>query len=67
MYTITTPSGQKISPKKGSHWSMVDKDFWKMVDDGRIMFGMDGDGAPATKLFLKDVQGGNGSPFNMTA
>lgn len=58
MYTITTPSGKKISPPKGSHWRMVEKDFWKMVDDGRIMFGMDGDGAPATKLFLKDVQGG---------
>lgn len=58
MYTITTPSGKKVSPPKGSHWRMVEKDFWKMVDDGRIMFGMDGDGAPATKLFLKDVQGG---------
>lgn len=58
MYTITTPSGKKITPPKGSHWRMVEKDFWKMVSDGRIMFGMDGDGAPATKLFLKDVQSG---------
>ena len=58
MYTVTTPSGKKITPPKGSHWRMVEKDFWKMVSDGRIMFGMDGDGAPATKLFLKDVQSG---------
>lgn len=58
MYTITTPSGKKVSPPKGSHWRMVEKDFWDMVKDGRILFGMDGDGAPATKLFLNDVQGG---------
>ena len=58
MYTITTPAGKKISPPKGSHWRMVEKDFWEMVKDGRILFGMDGEGAPATKLFLNDVQGG---------
>lgn len=58
MYTITTPSGKKVSPPKGSHWRMLEKDFWNMVEDGRIMFGMDGDGAPATKLFLADVQSG---------
>lgn len=58
MYTITTPSGKKVSPPKGSHWRMLEKDFWNLVKDGRIMFGMDGDGAPATKLFLADVQSG---------
>ncbi len=58
MYTITTPSGKKVSPPKGSHWRMLEKDFWKMVEEGRIMFGMDGEGAPATKLFLSDVQSG---------
>lgn len=58
MYTITTPSGKKVSPPKGSHWRMLEKDFWSLVNDGRIMFGMDGDGAPATKLFLSDVQSG---------
>ncbi|PWJ11969.1 site-specific DNA-methyltransferase [Ruminococcus flavefaciens] len=58
MYTITTPAGKKISPPKGSHWRMLEEDFWNMVKDGRIMFGMNGDGAPATKLFLSDVQSG---------
>lgn len=58
MYTITTPAGKKVAPPKGSHWRMLEKDFWKMVDDGRIIFGMDGEGAPATKLFLNDVQSG---------
>ena len=58
MYTITTPAGKKVAPPKGSHWRMLEKDFWKMVEEGRIIFGMDGEGAPATKLFLNDVQSG---------
>lgn len=58
MYTITTPAGKKVSPPKGSHWRMIEKDFWTLVEEGRILFGMDGDGAPATKLFLNDVQSG---------
>ena len=58
MYTITSPSGKKVSPPKGSHWRMLETDFWKMVDEGRIVFGKSGDGAPATKLYLSEVQSG---------
>ena len=58
MYTITTPSGKEVSPPKGSHWRMLEKDFWRMVDEGRIVFGKTGDSAPATKLYLSEVQSG---------
>lgn len=58
MYTITTPSGRKVSAPKGSHWRMLEADFWRMVEDNRIIFGADGDNVPATKLFLNEVQGG---------
>lgn len=58
MYTITTPSGRVITPPKGSHWRMLESDFWEMVKDNRIMFGADGNNVPATKLFLREVQGG---------
>lgn len=58
MYTIKTPSGREVSPPKGSHWRMLEKDFWKMVDEGRIVFGKNGDSAPATKLYLSEVQAG---------
>lgn len=27
MYTITTPSGKKVAPPKGSHWRMLEKRF----------------------------------------
>lgn len=58
MYTITTPSGRKVSPPKGSHWRMLENDFWQMVDEGRIVFGDKGDNNPAVKLFLREVQDG---------
>lgn len=58
MYTITTPSGRKVSPPKGSHWRMTEDIFWKLVQDGRIIFGPDGNNVPAIKLFLSEVQSG---------
>ena len=58
MYTIKTPMGDLISPPKGSHWRMLEEDFWKRVHEGSIVFGMDGKGAPATKLYLSEVQSG---------
>ena len=58
MYSVSTPSGRVVTPPKGSHWRMVENDFWKMVADGRILFGKNGDNIPATKLFLQDVQSG---------
>lgn len=53
MYTIKTPTGRLISPPKGSHWRMLEDVFWAMYKDGRIMFGMNGTGSPAIKLFLR--------------
>lgn len=58
MYTISTPSGRKVRPPKGSHWRMVEEQFWKMVSEGRILFGEKGDNNPAVKLFLTEVQDG---------
>lgn len=58
MYEITTPSGRKVRPPKGSHWRMLQEKFWEMVEDGRVVFGETGDNVPAIKLFLSDVQDG---------
>src|SRR5690606_9483945 len=58
MYEVTIPSGRKVRPPKGSHWRMLEKDFWRMVEDGRIVFGESGDNNPAVKLYLNEVQGG---------
>jgi len=58
MYTITTPSGRKVKPPQGSHWRMVESEFWRLVKEGNITFGSKGDNNPAIKLFLKEVQDG---------
>jgi adenine-specific DNA-methyltransferase len=58
MYSIKTPSGRVVKPPQGSHWRMVESDFWKMVKEGRIIFGAKGDNNPAVKLFLNEVQSG---------
>ncbi len=58
MYTIKTPSGRLVSSPKGSHWRMLENEFWQMVDAGRIVFGEKGDNNPAVKLFLNEVQSG---------
>ena len=58
MYEITTPSGRKVSPPKGSHWRMKEDDFWRMVEEGSISFGEDGGNIPATKLYLSELQSG---------
>ncbi len=58
MYTVKTPSGREVSPPKGSHWRMLEDQFWKMVHEGRIVFGEKGDNNPAVKLFLSEVQEG---------
>lgn len=58
MYEVTTPSGRKVKPPKGSHWRMTEEDFWRSVEDRRITFGNDGDNNPAVKLYLNEVQDG---------
>jgi adenine-specific DNA-methyltransferase len=58
MYTITTPAGREVKPPRGSHWRMIETDFWKLVEEGRITFGAGGDNVPAVKLYLSEVQDG---------
>ncbi len=58
MYTVQTPSGRPVSPPKGSHWRMREAEFWQLVSDDRISFGVKGDNSPALKIFLSEVQDG---------
>lgn len=58
MYEIKTPSGRSVRPPKGSHWRMVEPEFWELVKRGRIVFGSSGDNNPALKLYLNEVQAG---------
>lgn len=57
-YAITTPSGRKIKPPQGRCWRTSKENLKKLIQDNRIWFGPKGDGVPAVKRFLSEVQQG---------
>ena len=58
-YPITSPSGRIIGgPPKGNYWRYAEEKFWELHEDNRIWWGKDGNGLPAIKRFLSEVQGG---------
>ena len=57
-YSITTPSGKIVKPPKGRCWRSSKETFEKLVQENRIWFGEKGEGIPAKKSFLSDVQQG---------
>lgn len=57
MYTIVTPSGREKTPPQGRCWSMLEPEFLKLKDAGRIWFGKKGDSAPGVIRYLTEVEG----------
>ncbi len=57
MYPITTPTGVVHSPPPGRCWSMVEAEFKKLLENGRIWFGSDGSGQPNVIRYLSEVEG----------
>lgn len=57
-YGITTPSGRKVNPPKGTSWRVGRKKFKELVKDNRIWFGEKGNNVPSIKRFLSEVQQG---------
>lgn len=57
-YEITTPSGRKVCPPKGTCWRVSSKKFAEMVADNRIWFGKNGNNVPRIKRFESEVQPG---------
>lgn len=55
-YPITAPSGRVIEPPAGRCWSLSKKAFLERLQDNRIWFGPDGNGAPRIKRFLTDLK-----------
>ncbi|MBS5369842.1 MAG: site-specific DNA-methyltransferase [Coprobacillus cateniformis] len=58
LYEIKTPSGRIVTPPSGRFWSCSKETFSKWLADGRIWFGIDGNGTPRKKTFLSEVQDG---------
>lgn len=58
LYTITTPSGRKVTPPSGRCWLFTETRFKEMCEDNRIWFGPDGNSVPSVKKFLSEVKDG---------
>ncbi|RCX18909.1 adenine-specific DNA-methyltransferase [Anaerobacterium chartisolvens] len=57
MYKITTPNGKEYYPSEGRCWKNVEGVFLKLLADGRMWFGADGNGVPRKKVFLSEKEG----------
>ena len=59
MYEIVTPGGARYTPPEGKCWKNVESEFLRQKEEGRIWFGLDGNGFPRRKTYLAERDGMN--------
>lgn len=58
-YPIQNPNTKKeYLPSRGRCWATNKETMQKWIDEGRVFFGQNGDGAPQLKRYLNEVQQG---------
>lgn len=57
MYEIVAPGGAIHTPPEGRCWSTIEPEFKKLLSEGRIYFGKDGNSQPNIIRFLDEVEG----------
>ena len=57
MYEITLPSGRVVTPPAGRCWRVTKEGFDQFVAENKMIYGNNGDGAPAVKRFLSEMPG----------
>ena len=57
MYSITTPTGKSVLPPKGRCWCNVEEVYQRLLSEGRMWFGADGNGVPRRKTYLSEREG----------
>jgi len=57
MYVIETPSGVKYEPPSGRCWGNVESEFKRLLAEGQMWFGKNGDARPRRKTYLADSEG----------
>ncbi len=55
-YEITGPTGKKFLPPKNRYWRCNLEQFNEWLNDGRITFGLKGDGRPMLKKYLNEMK-----------
>ncbi len=57
MYEIVGPSGRKHRPPEGSCWKVIESEYNRLLAEGLLYFGKDGNGVPNRKRYLDEVEG----------
>jgi len=57
MYPITAPGGAVHTPPSGRCWSMIESEYVKLLEAGRIYFGKDNNSQPNVIRYLSEVEG----------
>jgi len=57
MYKIKIPSGNTYEPPAGRCWSLVESEFLRLREAGRIWFGVSNDARPRMKTYLSETDG----------
>jgi adenine-specific DNA-methyltransferase len=57
MYKIISPKGKEHLPPEGRCWSMIEPEFLKLKEKGRIYWGKDGNAQPSLIRYLSEVEG----------
>lgn len=57
MYSIYAPNGKRHIPPEGRCWSMIESEFEKLKQAGKIYWGKDGNAQPSVIRFLSEVEG----------
>jgi adenine-specific DNA-methyltransferase len=57
MYTIIAPKGTAHVPPDGRCWSIIESEFLKLEEQGRIYWGKEGNAQPSLIRYLSEVEG----------
>jgi adenine-specific DNA-methyltransferase len=57
MYLITAPNGTPHRPPEGRCWSMIESEYLKLREHGRIYWGKEGTAQPGVIRYLSEVDG----------
>jgi adenine-specific DNA-methyltransferase len=58
-FSVKLPSGRITKPPRGRSWGLAKATFERLLEEGRIWFGKNGDGVPRIKRYLSEAAGQN--------
>lgn len=57
MYKIISPGGKEYTPPAGKCWKTIESEYERLLTEGRIWFGRDGNAMPRRKTYLEESPG----------